>query len=184
MNTLIIVANPRVESFSFALVNKYKELALLKKHNVDVIDLYREKNHQPFYYYEDANIIETTKEMKYFQDKIIWADELVFVFPYWWGGMPSILKNFIEWNFSSGFAFKYINSRSKGLLNDKTVKIYTTTGTPSFIYKITGVNRRIRKTIQKQILEFCGMKLTSFNMYGGLDRSATKPNEILEKIRV
>ena len=182
MNILIIVANPRIDSFSFAMANKYKELALAKNYTVEMLDLYREENQQPFYFYEDANKIEPTKEMEYFQTKIKWADELVFVFPYWWGGMPSILKNFFEWNLSSGFAFTYVNSRPKGLLNSKTVKIYTTTGTPSFLYKITGANRRIKRTIQKQIVEFCGMKLTSFNIFNGLDKSATNSTKILEEI--
>jgi NAD(P)H dehydrogenase (quinone) len=122
--------------------------------------------------------------MAYFQSKIEWANEIVFIFPYWWGGMPSILKNFIEWNFSKGFAFKYVNSTPKGLLTNKSVRIYTTTGAPTFIYKITGANRRLKKTIQQQIIEFCGMKLTSFNIYGGLDKSTTNPIKILGKIEL
>jgi NAD(P)H dehydrogenase (quinone) len=184
MNTLIIIAHPKKESFSFAMVNKYKELALKKKYNVDIIDLYREKHQQPFFNFENANEVETTPEMKYFQEKISIADELIFVFPYWWGGMPSILKNFFEWNLSKGYAFKYVKSRPKGLLTNKSVKVFTTTGAPSFIYKITGANRRIRKTFKQQIIEFCGMKLDSFNIYGGLDKSATNTNEILNKIEL
>jgi len=184
MNSLIIIAHPKKESFSFAMADRYKKLATAKNYEIDFIDLYREKNQQPFFNFENANKLEKTKEMEYFQKKIQWADELVFIFPYWWGGMPSILKNFFEWNLSKGFAFTYINSRPKGLLNNKSVKIYTTTGAPSFIYKITGANRRIRKTIQQQIVEFCGMKLTSFNIYGGLDKSATNSIEILKKIKL
>jgi NAD(P)H dehydrogenase (quinone) len=184
MNSLIIIAHPKKDSFSFAMAEKYMGLAKEKGYEIEFIDLYREKNQQAFFNFENANKVVITPEMEYFQEKIRWADELVFIFPYWWGGMPSILKNFFEWNFSKGFAFTYVNSRPKGLLTKKSVKIYTTTGAPSFIYKITGANRRIRKTIQKQIIEFCGMKLTSFNIYGGLNKSATKPNEILKKIKL
>ena len=184
MNSLIIIAHPKKDSFSFAMADKYMNLAKEKGYEIEFIDLYREKNQQPFFYFDNANKVEKTPEMDYFQKKIKWADELVFIFPYWWGGMPAILKNFFEWNLSKGFAFTYVNSRPKGLLVNKTVKVYTTTGAPSFIYKVTGANRRIRKTIQKQIIEFCGMKLTSFNIYGGLDKSATKPNEILKRIEL
>ena len=98
--------------------------------------------------------------------------------------MPAILKNFIDWNFFKGFAFEYENSRPKGLLTKKVVKIYTSTGAPSFYYRITGANSRLKKMFQKQIIEFCGMKLKSFNIYGGLDKSKTDTAAILDKIRL
>jgi len=69
-------------------------------------------------------------------------------------------------------------------LVNKTVKVYTTTGAPSFIYKINGANRRLKKTMKNQIFEFCGMKLTNFNIFGGLDKSGTKPSSILEKMKL
>ena len=184
MNILIIVANPKQDSFSFAMANKYKEIMLKQNNEVEIIDLYRNENQQPFFTYQNANELEVTKEMKYYQDKISKADELVFIFPYWWGGMPAILKNFIDWNFSKGFAFEYINSRPKGLLTNKVVKVFTTTGAPSFIYMITGANRRLKKTFQQQIIQFCGMKLKSFNIYGSLNKSATNTKEILSKIKL
>jgi len=184
MRSLIVVANPKENSFSFAMANKYKELAISEGYKVEIIDLYRTKYQQSFYTYEDSNNIEVTSEMKYFQDKILNTDEIVFIFPYWWGSMPAILKNFIDWNFSRGFAFKYVNSRPKGLLTNISVKVFTTTGAPSFIYGITGVNWRLKKMFQKQIIEFCGMKLKSFNIFGGVDKSGTKTTEILNKVKL
>jgi len=41
------------------------------------------------------------------QKKMSKADEYIFIFPVWWGGMPAILKNFFDTNLSSGFAFEY-----------------------------------------------------------------------------
>jgi len=180
MKSLIIVANPKEESFSFAMADRYRELTLAAGYEVETIDLYRTKFQQPFFTKE----VEMTPERKYFQDKIAEADELVFVFPYWWGSMPAILKNFIDWNFSRGFAFEYENSRPKGLLTGKVVKIYTATGAPSFYYRITGANKRLKKMFQKQIVEFCGMKLQSFSIYGGVDKSKTDTAAILDKIKL
>lgn len=185
MNTLLIVANPKEDSFSFAMADKYKELALKQGRNVTTLDLYRDKQ-QPFFSYTDANskMNATSEEIQYFQEKITKADELVFIFPYWWGSMPAIMKNFIDSNFLRGFAFEYINSRPVGLLTNKTVKVFTTTGAPSFFYTITGANRRLKKMFQKQIVEFCGMKLDAFNIYGGVDTSGKNTAEILKKIRL
>jgi len=182
MKILIIVAHPKQDSFSFAMANKYNDLALEKGYEVDLLDLYRTEHQQPFFSYDDANKLEKTPEMDFFHEKISWADEIVFVFPYWWGSMPAIIKNFIDWNFSGGFAFKYVNSRPQGLLINKNVSIFTTTGAPSFYYKISGANRRLKKMLQKQFIEFCGMKLKSFNIYGGIDKTSTITKDILDKI--
>jgi NAD(P)H dehydrogenase (quinone) len=182
MKSLIIIANPKPESFSFAIVNRYKELAEAKNHEVEIIDLYRTTHQQPFFTYQDANNLDSNPAMKYFQDKISWADELVFVFPYWWGSMPAILKNFFDWNLSRGFAFKYVNSRPVGLLTDKTVKIFTTTGAPSIYYTLIGANSRLRKMFKQQIIEFCGMKLSECNIYGGVDSTKTDMDKILAKV--
>ena len=183
-NILIIVSHPKENSFSFAMANRYKDNRVAKGYNVEMIDLYRDSHQQPFFTYED-NASKPTEDasMKYYQSKITWADEIVFVFPYWWGSFPAILKNFIDWNFSSGFAFTYVNSRPKGLLNSKTVKVFTTTGAPKFIYTITGANRRLKNTIKSQIVSFCGMKLNGFYIYGGVDTNTKNTDKILESIK-
>lgn len=183
MNTLIIIVNPNTNSFSFGIANKYKEIALSKHHQVEILDLYRERNQQTFHYFINTEKTEVTKEMKYFQEKIKWADELVFVFPIWWGSMPAILKNFFDWNFNSGFAFKYVNSRPKGLLNDKIVKVFTTAGTPTLIYTLSGAKRRLKNTLKKQIFEFCGMKLVEFNLFGGMNTNNVNTQKVLDRIR-
>lgn len=121
--------------------------------------------------------------MKYYREKISAANEIVLIFPYWWGSMPAILKNFFDWNLSSGFAYAYIDSRPVGLLEGKTVKVFTTTGAPSFLYKITGAHRRLRNMFKKQIIEFCGMELKEFNIFGSVDTSAKNTGEILSKIK-
>ena len=103
--------------------------------------------------------------------------------PYWWGSFPAILKNFLDWNLSKDFAFHYVNSRPVGLLTGKSVKVFTTTGAPKFIYTITGANRRLKNMIKEQIVSFCGMKLEGCYIYGGVDTSAKNTDKILESIR-
>ena len=181
-NILIIVAHPKEESFSFAMAHTYKEVAEKSGDKVEILDLYRDAHQQTFFTYDDANEMHTDASMQYYQDKIAKADELVFVFPYWWGSFPAILKNFFDWNLSKGFAFEYVNSRPKGLLTDKTVKIFTTTGAPKFIYTLTGANRRLKNMIKEQIVQFCGMKLVSCDIFGGVDTNRSNTDKILETI--
>jgi len=182
-NILIIVAHPKKDSFSFAMADTYKEVAEKRGDTVEMLDLYRDEHQQTFFNYDDANTLTTDTSMQYYQDKISSADELVFVFPYWWGSFPAILKNFFDWNLSKDFAFKYVNSRPIGLLTDKTVKIFTTTGAPKFIYTLTGANRRLKSMIKEQIVEFCGMKLDGCHIFGGVDTNRSSTDKILETIK-
>lgn len=39
------------------------------------------------------------------QDKLAWADAVVFQFPLWWFGMPAILKGWVDRVFVKGFAY-------------------------------------------------------------------------------
>ena len=182
-NILIVVAHPKKESFSFAMADAYQESREAKGDKVEVLDLYRDANQQPFFNYDDANNLECTTAMKYYQGRISDADEIVFVFPYWWGSFPAIMKNFFDWNLSKDFAFKYVNSRPKGLLQGKSVKVFTTTGAPKFVYTITGANRRLKNMIKEQIVNFCGMSLDGCHIYGGVDTSAKNTQKILDSIK-
>ena len=181
-NILIITAHPKKESFSFAMADAYKTRCETKGEAVEMLDLYRDTHQQPFFSYDDANAV-THDTMTYYQEKISHADELVFVFPYWWGSYPAILKNFFDWNLSKGFAFTYVNSRPKGLLENKSVRVFCTTGAPKFIYTLTGANRRLKNMMKEQIIEFCGMKLEGFHIFGGIDTKTKKTAQILEEIR-
>ena len=182
-NILIIVAHPKEDSFSFAIAKKYKEISLKQNHSVEILDLYRDENQQPFFTFEDANSLTTTTQMQYYQDKISKSQEIVFVFPYWWGSMPAILKNFFDWNLSKGFAFEYKKSRPVGLLQGKNIKVFTTSGAPYFIYMLTGANRRLKNMFKEQIVNFCGMKLESFKIFGGVDTNSSNTKNILEQIK-
>lgn len=178
-NVLIIVSHPREQSLTVTMSNIFVEATRKAGNNAEVLDLYRCKIQQPFFSYETANDVYQTDEMTYFQEQLSKVDEIVFFFPYWWGSMPAILKNYLDWNLSKGFAFTYENGRPKGLLEGKSVKIFTTTGAPKFIYTLTGANRRLKNMFKEQIVEFCGMKLASCNIYGGVDTSGKNVDKTL-----
>lgn len=181
-NVLIIISHPKEESLAASMVKLYAEASTKAGNSVEILDLYRCEHQQPFLTYENANGVTQTKEMDFFQDAMRKADEIVFFFPYWWGSMPAILKNFLDWNLSKGFAFTYEKGRPKGLMEGKSVKLFTTTGAPKFIYTLTGANRRLKNMFKEQIVNFCGMKLESCNIYGGVDTSGKNVEKILSDV--
>jgi NAD(P)H dehydrogenase (quinone) len=97
-----------------------------KQDTVELLDLYNTPLRQDFLSYEDKNTMSDNPVTRKIQEKISWADELIFVFPIWWGDMPAIMKNFVDCNFTAGYAFRYENGKSIGLLKGKFARIFAT----------------------------------------------------------
>lgn len=120
MKTLIIYAHPNDKSYNASILETVKE-NLSSKHELKILDLYKEK-------FDPVLRFDTTHRrrdlahdvaMKDYRDLITWADQLIFIFPTWWSGMPAILKGFIERVFVTGFAYENTPRGLDGKLTDK-----------------------------------------------------------------
>lgn len=168
MKTLIIIANPIKTSFTHALAESYQENC---GNECKIVDLYDEK--QEYLRYDNKEQLRDAKNpwellRNQNQEKIAWADELVFFFPVWWGSIPAILKNYFDANFSSGFAFRFVSWKKmpEKLLIDKTAKVYCQCDWPGFILKIPFILWiNIKWYLTRAILGFCGIKTTDFKLY-------------------
>lgn len=120
MHKLIITAHPSTKGFTHTLANNLRELSIARGDTVEILDLYKTELKQDFLHFEDIRTYQEEAKNDpttlVLQKKIQEADELVFIFPVWWGDMPAIMKNFWDSNFLTGFAFKYENGKSVGLL--------------------------------------------------------------------
>ncbi len=181
MKTLIITAQPSSKGFVHTIASQYLGTKNNTETTAEIINLYDEQYQIPFLKFEDAREIENSETVKKLQNKIADADELVFIFPLWWGSMPAILKNFFDNVFSSGFAFTYENGRPTALLTEKTAKIITTYDAPSWAYLFTSFP--IKKLLKNNILGFCGIKTTDFLDFGSIGKaSESDKKEIIKKI--
>ncbi len=185
MKSLLIIANPAKKSFSHALAQAYESWAKKRGDECYTLNLYDVD--QSFLNYEDVSDLKSEKyegksQQEAMQKLLIEHDEYVFFFPVWWGNMPAILKNFFDCNFSAGFAFKFVSGKSmpEKLLIDKTAKIYTHCDAPRFLYSISGLmGINILRYMKKCILEFCGVKVTHWKLYGNISK---KTHEEKQKI--
>jgi len=70
------------------------------------------------------------------QGDMAWAEHVVFVFPLWLGGMPALLRGFLEQTLRPGFAAE---SRGSGMpvkrLTGRSVRIVVTMGMPALAYR-------------------------------------------------
>ena len=118
------------------------------------------------------NIIQLETDLLDAQEKITWADHLVWVHPVWWGGLPAITKGFIDRVFLPGFAFKYRENSIwwDKLLKGKTAHIITTLDQPWWYYWLV-YGRPSVNQLKKTVLEFCGIKPVKVTYLGPIRNS-------------
>jgi putative NADPH-quinone reductase len=155
---LIINGHPDNESFNFALANAYKSGALASGAEVKEI-IVRELNFDLNLAHGYRKRTDLEPDLIDAQEKIKWADHLVWIYPVWWGSLPAILKGFIDRTFLPGFAFQKRENSVwwKKLLSNKTARIISTLDQPAWYYWLI-YRQPSNNAMKKLTLEFCGIK--------------------------
>ncbi|MCK1796728.1 NAD(P)H-dependent oxidoreductase [Streptomyces sp. XM4193] len=87
------------------------------------------------------------------QEKVAWADVLVFQFPLWWFGPPAILKGWFDRVFVQGFAFGIEDERGRvmrygrGPLSGRRALVVTTVGGRATAFEGRGVHGHIEDVL-------------------------------------
>ncbi len=96
------------------------------------------------------------------QQKVVWAELIIFQFPMWWGEAPAILKGWFDRILTKGFAYDSNHVYNHGLLRGKRAMLSFTTGGNFDNYgdgKIKGVLSERLFNIQHETLYFCGLNI-------------------------
>ena len=155
---LIILGHPCAESFCAALADRYTEAAQLVGHESRVLPL-GDLTFDPVlrHGYKQVQVLEP--DLLAAQADLLWANHLVFVYPIWWGGIPALMKGFIDRVFLPGFAFRYQPGKAfpEPLLKGRTADLLVTLDTPPWyyrwIYRMPGLHQ-----LRKTTLQFCGIR--------------------------
>lgn len=93
------------------------------------------------------------------QDEIRWAEHLVFIYPLWLGGMPALLKGFLEQVARPGFAVggEAAGTQWRQLLKGRSARVVVTMGMPAFVYRWY-FGAHSLKSLERNILKFVGIK--------------------------
>lgn len=134
MKYLIITAHPSSKGFTHRIAKTITETVQKKGATAKVIDLYAPEHALPFFSFEDIKNLPEIPLVAAFQKDVMDADELIFIHPLWWGGLPAIMKNWIDHVFASGFAYKYTKQGPVGLLKGKTGRVFVTGGSKKWMY--------------------------------------------------
>ena len=176
MKRLIIFSHPSKNSFNFSITKKIIEISQKNNIEIDFLDLYEKP--QNFLRYENQKNIDFEPQRENIQKRISEADELIFVYPIWWNDVPAILKNFFDQNFSSWFAFKYIDWKPKWLLEWKSARVFCTAAGNKDLYEEFYPHK---KNISHGILEYCGLSVKNFSIFGSV-RSSNENWKYLDEI--
>ena len=97
--------------------------------------------------------------LKQAQVDIRWAEHIVLFFPLWLGGMPALLKGFLEQVARPGFAFEHEAGRptfTKKGLTGRSARVVVTMGMPALVYRWYFRAHSV-KSLERNILGFVGI---------------------------
>ncbi|MDF7626795.1 NAD(P)H-dependent oxidoreductase [Lactobacillaceae bacterium L1_55_11] len=184
MNILVIYAYPNHTGLNYAILNRIRK-NLNSRHKVKILDLY-EDDFNPILVFNQAHRrrdLDQDPAMGPYRKMVQEADFLIFVYPIWWGGMPAILKGFIDRVFVKGFAYHYPNGglRPEGLLPGKSAWIVNTCDTPGFYIKL--FQEDYGRILKRQVLKMCGIHVQKHSRLNFVRRSSlAKREKFLDKV--
>ncbi|MGL5546467.1 MAG: NAD(P)H-dependent oxidoreductase [Tannerellaceae bacterium] len=185
MKHLIVYAHPNPKSFCRAIVDKILDILEMNGDEVAVSNLY-EIDFNPVLGHRDFEAIAqgtTLQDVEDEQRLVEWADQITFIYPIWWAGMPAILKGYIDRVFTYDFAYRMTEHGAEGLLTGKNVIIINTMGTPNEVYEKSGMIQALKKTSETGIFNFCGMTVVDHVFLGSIPSSSFELRlEILENL--
>lgn len=191
MHLLILYAHPGTHTFSHQIVQTTLEEARNNGHETRIRDLYT-LQFDPVLQLTDlsaarAGNLDSLIQAE--QDNIRWADVIIFVYPVWWGGMPAMLKGYIDRVFLSGFAYEFRDGLHHALLRDKKALVFATQGTSLEEYHQNGMTEAMIRINDTGIFDFCGLHSLGHTFFvqnsmedtGLLERNLVNLRSVLRK---
>lgn len=180
MRHLIIYAHPNENSLNHNLLNTVIET--LQSHNEEIIvrDLYK-IGFDPVFSLEDMQGQfqgKLSDDVKTEQEHISWAEQITFIYPIWWTGLPAIMKGYIDRVFSYGFAYRYDQGIQKGLLKGKKTVIINTHGKSHEEYEKTGMDKALTLTSDNGIFIYSGLEIIRHLFFDKADKTSPENLEI------
>jgi NAD(P)H dehydrogenase (quinone) len=172
---LIINGHPNKDSFNYGLSEAYKKG--VEKSGNEIKEIFiGELEFNPNLQFGYQKRTELEPDLKKAWEKIKWAEHIVWIYPQWWGFMPTILKGFIDRLFLPGFAFDPPEGKSikwGKLLKGKTAHIIHTMDFPVWYYKLIMRDTGI-KIMKNQILGFVGIRTIKTTYIAPIKKSSSE----------
>ena len=150
-------------SFNAAIKKTFIETAKEKGHEIDYVDLYKEK-FNPVYSGEkpDAVVIDHQKRIEK-------SDTIVLIAPIWNFRMPAILEGWIDKVLAPPWAFRFKKLFGNygfpiGNLKGKKAIVFCTYGSPQFAIRTFFLNMPTKR-LRRGVFNICGIKDVTYKRY-------------------
>lgn len=186
MNTLIIYTHPNRKSLSSSFLEKTVEgLKENKgKKEIKVLDLYAE-NFNPLLVFNDEKRrrdMHTDPVLEEYRQQLLWATQIVLIYPIWWGRPPAMLMGYIDQMFASNFAYKDNGGlMPEGLLRGRSVVCISTMKGPAN-YPLFFLNNAHKALMKRGLFNFIGIKKVKFFEFGNMESPKGKQEDKLNKV--
>ncbi len=186
MNTLIIYTHPNKKSLSNSFLEKTIEGLKDNSNNkaIKVLDLYAE-NFDPLLVFNDEKRrrdMHVDPELEEYREQLLWANQIVLIYPIWWGRPPAMLMGYIDQLFASNFAYKDNGGlMPEGLLKGRSVVCISTMKGPTN-YPLFFLNNAHKTLMKRGLFNFVGIKKIKFFEFGNMESSKGKHDDKLNKV--
>lgn len=186
MNTLIVYTHPNHESLNYSFLEKVKSGLALNNQDVDlqILDLYADNFDPRLSFDETFRRRDLHKEpaMSNYRDQLLWADQIIYIYPIWWGRPPAMLLGYFDRLLSTNFAYKYkSNNLPEGLIKGKSVVCISTMKGPTF-YPMIFLKNAHKTLMKKAVFNFVGIKNIKFFEFGFMETKKNKQEKALNKV--
>lgn len=192
MKAFVIMAHAEPKSFNGAMFRTAIETLRASGHEVQFSDLYAMKfdpvsDRRNFSTIKDATFFKQQVEEMHATDvhgfapdleaelqKVEWCDLMIWQFPLWWFGLPSVLKGWVDRVFAMGRVYGGERFYENGVFKGKRAMLSVTTGGPESVYTKGGWNGEIQailRPIQRGMLRFTGFDVLAPNLCFGPARA-------------
>lgn len=188
MDCLIIYCHPYDKSFNHAVLENVENN--LKQNNKDykLIDLYKD-GFVPIYDLEEMRLFHTGQThdplVKKYLSWLKETPEVIFITPFWWNGIPGMLKGFIDKVMKEGPGLSHTVTKTGihgELTNVKHTYVFTTSTSPTFYLKLF-LGNGIKRIFINKTLKQLGMQDRHWYNLGGISNSSIeKRKRYLKKI--
>ncbi|PGM55932.1 NAD(P)H-dependent oxidoreductase [Bacillus sp. AFS053548] len=186
MKTLIIYTHPNHQSLCYSFLQNVikgcNENSNIKE--LQVLDLYEEGFNPLLVFNENKRRRDMHRDpdLEKYRKQILWADQLVLVYPIWWGRPPAMLLGYIDQMFASSFAYKDKKGLlPMGLLKGKSVVCISTMKGPAK-YPLLWLNNAHKILMKRALFQFVGINKVKFFEFGKMESPNGKQKKKLEKV--
>ncbi len=111
------------------------------------------------------------------QEKILWANHILIVYPLWLGTMPALLKGFLEQVMRPNFAFEPTSKTWFGQrLGGRSARIIVTMGMPALLYRLFFRSHSL-KSLERNILKFSGISPVRHTILGMVENASLETRQ-------